>query len=272
MQHVHHKIKDQQPDFTALSYGQKIPESNLRDVPTPSSPHINAYYASNTFHLPQRIQTMSGLGNSYSSFDPLAGAGIHYHSPLVSNSDFILPLSHDGTTTSSRYPASESTYIPTHNGNLHTLGAAGNSNFVGDPLDRGADPRHLTHVGFSSGVQPTPRVDDGSAPNARHQAFYTRLIQTISEQNIDLHTIIDSMVTSGRLDVSRLRKTLSRYEGMNSPVSNRRRRRVIPRKGRVCLQCGTDETPQWRKHPQTGAVLCNSCGQKAYRAQNSLSR
>ncbi|KAK6977190.1 hypothetical protein R3P38DRAFT_3295515 [Favolaschia claudopus] len=266
MQHFHHNINRdevQQTEFTAISNGRRIPESSLKDVPTRSSQHVDAYYASNTFHLPQ---TTPGLQESYSSFDPLVGRGIQYHSPLVSNSDFIVSSSHGGTTTSSRYPAS--TYNPTHNGNLRTLGAAGNSNFVGDPLD----PHHPINVGLSSDSPPPmtiPPIDDGSAPDARHQAFYKHLIQTISDQNIDLHTIIDSMVTSGRLDASRLREILSRCKGMNSLGSNRRRRRVIPRKGRVCIQCGTEETPQWRKHPQTGVVLCNSCGQKAYRAQNS---
>lgn len=36
---------------------------------------------------------------------------------------------------------------------------------------------------------------------------------------------------------------------------------------KTCVECGTTETPQWRKVSGVDGELCNSCGMKAYRLQ-----
>ncbi|KAK7022597.1 hypothetical protein R3P38DRAFT_3195990 [Favolaschia claudopus] len=270
LQHMLDIEEDQHASFTALptdtAHGQSIPASeNSFSLPYQ---HLAAGYASTDFALPQipqSTQTMSGPENSFSPFDPFAGT--HHHSALVSDPNFSHPSSHDGPTISSRFPASP--FIPMYHDDFRTLNAARNSNFVGDT----PDSPYLINAMFSPAYPAPiaiPRVGAGTSPDAHHQAFCRRLIQTMSEQNIDFHNVVTSMLSSGRLDASRLQEFLSRGNGgqYTSTAFSRRRYRNTPRKERRCFHCGTEETTQWRKHPQNGMVLCNRCGQKAYRAQS----
>ncbi|KAK6977189.1 hypothetical protein R3P38DRAFT_3125694 [Favolaschia claudopus] len=65
------------------------------------------------------------------------------------------------------------------------------------------------------------------------------------------------MLAQGHLDASRLQGN----------IGGSRRDRTTNSKARICFECGGSETAQWRRHPETKVLLCNSCGQKAYRTR-----
>ncbi|KAK6977169.1 hypothetical protein R3P38DRAFT_3237536 [Favolaschia claudopus] len=87
--------------------------------------------------------------------------------------------------------------------------------------------------------------------DARHNQFCERLIRMMREEEIDPQIIL----------------TFMRQKIASTPARlPSRRHRAIPRNARLCSECGTRETKQWRHHPTTGVVLCNPCGQRANRA------
>ncbi|KAK6993029.1 hypothetical protein R3P38DRAFT_3223940 [Favolaschia claudopus] len=96
------------------------------------------------------------------------------------------------------------------------------------------------------------------------------LNQEMFEQNIDFLTVVACMLAARRLDASQLQEIIFRGNGGQSTSTSpsHRRHRNTPRKERICFECGTEKTTQWRKHPHNGINLCNRCGQKAYRAQS----
>ncbi|KAI9168644.1 hypothetical protein H9P43_008017 [Blastocladiella emersonii ATCC 22665] len=42
--------------------------------------------------------------------------------------------------------------------------------------------------------------------------------------------------------------------------SKKRRKRSRPKEGYVCMDCGTDQSPEWRRGPNGEKCLCNACG------------
>ncbi|KAK7030163.1 hypothetical protein R3P38DRAFT_3189119 [Favolaschia claudopus] len=92
--------------------------------------------------------------------------------------------------------------------------------------------------------------------DARHNQFCERLIRMMREEEIDPQIIFTFM--------------RQKIAAMPARLPSRRHR-AIPRNARVCSECGTQETKQWRHHPTTGVVLCNPCGQRANRARVSIS-
>ncbi|KAK6977172.1 hypothetical protein R3P38DRAFT_3377679 [Favolaschia claudopus] len=107
-------------------------------------------------------------------------------------------------------------------------------------------------------VNPTiPGLEPTDAP---HHQFCALLI----ERNVNPYEFISFMLTHRHLDADRLREILTSLAGRHVPS---RRRRTIPREARICSECGTRETKQWRRDPGTKADLCNSCGQRAYRTR-----
>ncbi|KAK6977167.1 hypothetical protein R3P38DRAFT_3377676 [Favolaschia claudopus] len=132
-----------------------------------------------------------------------------------------------------------------------------------------AGPQHLAPTELSPTTTDPPNIDiDSLAAVADNtpDASYTHLLHTMSEQKIDVHTFVASMLNAGHLDASRLRDIISRSSGGQPAIPSGRRRRTSPRKQHKCFECGTQETTQWRRHPHNGTILCNRCGQKAYRA------
>ncbi|KAK7030118.1 hypothetical protein R3P38DRAFT_3514231 [Favolaschia claudopus] len=142
-----------------------------------------------------------------------------------------------------------------------------------NPLLAGdAGPQHLAATELSPTMTDPPNLYiDSVAPVAycnTPDACYTHLLHMMSEQKIDVHTFVASMLNAGHLDASRLRDIISRSSGGHLTIPSGRRRRNTPRKQHKCSECSAQETTQWRRHPHNGAVLCNRCGQKAYRAHS----
>ncbi|KAK7022662.1 hypothetical protein R3P38DRAFT_3271313, partial [Favolaschia claudopus] len=124
--------------------------------------------------------------------------------------------------------------------------------FVGD-----AGPQNLVAKELSSTTADPPNIYIDSLPPVADDtpdACYTFLLQTMSEQKIDVHTFVASMLNAGHLDASRLRDIISRSSGGHLTIPSGRRRRNIPRKQHKCSGCGTQETTQWRRHPQNGMM------------------
>ncbi|KAK7022668.1 hypothetical protein R3P38DRAFT_2961702 [Favolaschia claudopus] len=103
--------------------------------------------------------------------------------------------------------------------------------------------------------------------DARCSQVCGRLIQMIAEENIDPHIVITLMLVKGYLHKSRVLNILSIHGGTCHIPS--RRRRALPRGNRKCSRCGVETTTQWRHHPETRVVLCNPCGQQAYKARTA---
>ncbi|KAK6977188.1 hypothetical protein R3P38DRAFT_551579 [Favolaschia claudopus] len=108
---------------------------------------------------------------------------------------------------------------------------------------------------------PVEPIIPGFEPtNAPHHQFCALLI----ERNINPYDFISFMLAHRHLDANRLREILSGLAEQRVPS---RRRRAIRREARICSKCGTKETKQWRRDPDTKADLCNPCGQHAYRTR-----
>ncbi|KAK6977178.1 hypothetical protein R3P38DRAFT_2810571 [Favolaschia claudopus] len=200
-------------------------------------------------------------------FDPFSNYSFPFSLPQQSEASFTnsMPASNDllSTRYNSSLDSDHQNLNPQSRVRLYNHPPAGNSLFVGD-----AGPQHFTNIELNQTMAELPKVSNDptvadNTPEAHHGAFCMRLVQTMSEQDIDFHTVVTSMLTTGHLDASRLREILSSSRGREA-----RRRRNTRRKEHTCFDCGVEETTQWRRHPQNGNILCNRCGQKAYRAQS----
>ncbi|KAK7030112.1 hypothetical protein R3P38DRAFT_2933240 [Favolaschia claudopus] len=115
------------------------------------------------------------------------------------------------------------------------------------PIDN--DPGFSTSVGsFMLTNHPIDTLTSDSI-DTRHTQFCDRLLRAMNEESIDPRIVLNFIRRKATVGVSS------------------RRYRAINRDTRVCSECGTQKTTQWRRHPNTGAVVCNPCGQRASRAR-----
>ncbi|KAK7022598.1 hypothetical protein R3P38DRAFT_2780593 [Favolaschia claudopus] len=102
-----------------------------------------------------------------------------------------------------------------------------------------------------------PSVINNPSPmpalEATDSQFCERLKRMMYEENIDPHMVIAFIE----------REMLQVRGSAESRVPSRRRHT----EDRKCSRCHRTKTTQWRRHPETRATLCNSCGQKAYKAR-----
>ncbi|KAK7053627.1 hypothetical protein R3P38DRAFT_3170964 [Favolaschia claudopus] len=101
--------------------------------------------------------------------------------------------------------------------------------------------------------------------NSNGDEICVRIMRMLSEQNVNFETFLTSMLAHGYVEQSRIRAVL--FSGAS--ITAHRRRRGTSHPDRECLHCGDKDTTQWRRHPESKAYLCNSCGQRAYRARRA---
>ncbi|KAK6977171.1 hypothetical protein R3P38DRAFT_2810564 [Favolaschia claudopus] len=111
-----------------------------------------------------------------------------------------------------------------------------------------SSPTVLRHLSTSqAGPKPT---------SASLRQFCERVMGMMIQENMDPHMVI-----------AFIRREVMRTPGAGT---SRRRREAIPHRSRTCSECGTNGTTQWRRHPDSQEVLCNSCGQRAGRARRMM--
>ncbi|KAK6977181.1 hypothetical protein R3P38DRAFT_3476397 [Favolaschia claudopus] len=209
--------------------------------------NFNLDYAHNPSPIVPATEEASLPANPCPSFDDFLfnEYGIWNMSMATPTLDLDALLIRSNEWDNSTHPQMSPT---THVGVVGRNGGGANTQHQVDSGSGSVDSSMLSNPPINT---PTSRPTD-----ARHSQFCERLIRMMREEEIDPQIILTFMRQKIAAAPARLPS---------------RRHRAIPRNARVCSECGTQDTKQWRHHPTTGVVLCNACGQRANRARMSIS-
>ncbi|KAK7030073.1 hypothetical protein R3P38DRAFT_893110 [Favolaschia claudopus] len=225
-------ITSQQPAATSSVHPPSAPDGahNSSGLPLPLLHRHGSPPSSNDYQLAcqavMNLLIMSGL-NSTTFVEHFSR--YHVHPELRS-----LPQFHAAPPSSCLQPPSP--YPP-------SLGA--------HPVDihppSFVDPALLTGPSTWSNVTP-PLTYCG----IKHDAE----VESIPTEVVNMHASVSTPGASNSAGPSKLARR-ARSASQNGGVTKAMSRR--------CFKCMKKETPQWRLHPTTGVILCNYCGQKAYK-------